>query len=163
MRRAPQREVALPFNKKETPPVESINWWWHPSRSGVRLGPSWFRDKLEDMHPDLECTWDGYNQQYLIWLRKPSVNHPICWGWKLLFPHKGRLEDLNLKLMWESSQRKWGNSKDFMNHLVDEIEREERQRVRSSEADRMAQAREIYRDRVQIRSYLGKGINGRMS
>ena len=66
-------------------PVESFSWWWNPSRTGVKLGPRWFREKLHELGEDLEVTWDAFNERWCIFLKQPRVRHPIGMGWSLLF------------------------------------------------------------------------------
>lgn len=106
----------IPLYKRKTPPPESINWWWHPDRPGVWSGPVWFKRRLAEVDPNLRLTYNAYDHEWLIWNRAPRINHKLCQGWLLLFPEKGRLDELEphiIARLYEASGRKWGSAKNY--------------------------------------------------
>ena len=68
-----------------TPAIESELKFWHPNRFGVRFAPNAFRTELRQMHPDLDVTWHPTRERWLVWYKRPRIQHHLCPGWLLLF------------------------------------------------------------------------------
>lgn len=149
------KQVATPT----VPPPESLAWWWHPGRAGVRVGPPTVRRKLAEVDPNLEITWNAYANHWSLWLRRPSMSHPICWGWNLLFnvaPERLGDGSAVLARLYSASARAFGGAKQYF----DAIQREEERDAAAREAARQFEAVEDGWDRIKKREpWVGSGTS----
>ncbi len=137
-------------------PPEANPWWWNPSRPGVRGGPEWFTDKLTDIDRKLGITWNGYKEQWQIWMQKPTVQHPICKGWVLLFAvHPSQLDNRVFARLFEASGDKWGNAKEYFISVQREYERDRERSEKHRLSEVMDSAMESF-TYSQIKN-IGKG------
>lgn len=141
----------------KTPPPESISWWWHPSRPGVEFGPSSFRNKLQEIDPQLDVTHDKYKDRYNIWVKKPTVQHRLCWGWNLLFTvHPSELDERQFARLYSASARVWGNAQKYFEAWEREQKREKEAEEKRYQHERNAEAAEYF-DHTKIQ--VGYGAN----
>lgn len=131
-------------------PIESISWYWNPSRPGVRLGPQWFRKKLAELGDDLEVTWDAFRERWCIFVRRPRVQHPIGMGWALLFRVENAdgsyrpLDERVLARLFEASRKKWGSGQKYFEAIEREMQRERERADRESLQDAIDQSMEVF-------------------
>lgn len=139
-------EISRPSAKGD----ETSPWFWNPGRIGVKLGPEWFREKLHEVDPDLEVTWNREDERWIIWFRKPTIQHRLCQGWLLLFivqTPDGEyvpLDERTLAKVYEVSARKHGNAKQYFDAIVREQERDKEARERADNDDTWQRAGEYY-------------------
>lgn len=127
-----------PVRNPKIPPVQSMHWFWHPFRPSVRFGPEWFRAKLKELDKDLEVTWNPVKERWLIWYRAPRFQHPICSGWKLLFPveYQGKYGPLDERVMWHLYSRwmaKMGGAVEYWRRVEAEMDRDYNRSVKERE------------------------------
>lgn len=153
--------VALPTR---IPGEDSHPWFWNPGRIGVQLAPEWFRTKLHEIDPDLECAWDRTHELWQIWVKKPSLQTKVCQGWQLLFPvHDGRrgyvpLDERTLAKVYSISTRAWDSAKKYFDAVERERERAKDQYERAIEEEDKFKAFEYYAH-TQPRVGYGKDIS----
>lgn len=158
---APQRSVKVL-------PRENITWFWNPGRIGVKRAPEWFDKKLKELGDELEITWSPVHERWLVWMRKPSFNHPVCQGWLLLFivqEPDGSYRPLDERIMarlYESSARKWGSGKAYFDNVTRVMEREEETRRRDSLQDTIDRSMDVF-DHSQIRVGYGPSNGSKFS
>lgn len=132
------------------PPPEALNWWWNPSRSGVALGPEWFRAKLHEVDPELEVTWNRYTERFLIWTKKERMQTKICSGWLLLFPVQYDdgsfmpLDERVIARLYHASSRKWGSGKAYFDAVEREMARDKERARKQADTDHIDQSMETY-------------------
>ena len=150
-----------PVRPKALPP-EYNNWYWHPNRGSVRTAPDWFMAKLKDVDPDglVRITWNPIRERWQVFARDYKVQHPICWGWKLLFvvEQDGEyvpLDERTLAKIYERSGRKWGNLYEYWLKVEQVIERETA-RAEKNRHDAVGDTSGDYYDYMQIKN-IGKG------
>jgi hypothetical protein len=141
----------MPIARPKRVGPEHNPWYWHPFRVGVRSAPEEFTKKLLEVDPELACTWNPVKEHWSIWMRKPSIQNPICQGWALLFNVPPReLDERVFARLYEASARKWGNGREYFRRIEAEFERDRQKR----EATRQQEARDIagdYYDFTQIK------------
>jgi len=121
---------SVPVQRNTPPPVEERLNFWHPNRFGVTVAPTRFRQKLHDLHPDLEATWHPTRQRWLVWYRRPRIQHPLSPGWLLLLVVETStneyvpLDDRTLAAVYEQSGFKWGSGKQYWARIEDEAQRD---------------------------------------
>jgi hypothetical protein len=128
----PQHEAALsvPVHRNGLPPVEEGLNFWHPNRFGVTRAPHAFQKKLHALHPDLEVTWHPIRERWLVWYRRPRIQHPLSPGWLLLLVVENSeqdyvpLDDRTLAAVYEQSGFKWGSGKQYWARIEDEAQRD---------------------------------------
>lgn len=131
-------------------PIESIKWFWNPSRPGVKLGPESFRKKLQELGDDLEVTWTDYDERWLIFMRKPSVTHPIGMGWSLLMVVENEdgsyrpLDERILARLYLASQKRWGSGKKYWEAVEAAQQRDKEMADAAAFDDTMQQAMESF-------------------
>lgn len=124
-----QRVGLNPARPSRIPGPETIPWYWHPFRAGVRFGPDSFRAQLHQFDPNLEITWNPIRERWQLWMRKPALQNKLCWGWTLLFvldrdgeylPPDNRV----FARLYEASADKWGDGKKYFDHIQRQWEEE---------------------------------------
>lgn len=134
-----------PINRGAKLPPEANPWWWHPGRPGVPAGPTSWADRLTEVDSELAVTLNNYTGNYQIWMRKPSIQTSICWGWSFLFPVQPDTPiELVLARLYEASGRKWGNARTYFAAVQREIEREKEAAEKQSLQDTIDQSMEIF-------------------
>lgn len=135
------------FNR---PGPETHSWYWHPFRVGVRFAPAHFMKKIREFEitPRIEITWNPIRQHYQVWQEKPSLQHPICHGWNLLFNvcyADGSYMPLDERVMWKLYDRSiqlnpanGGSLKRYWDRIEAEMEREAAIAEKDKENDRKA-------------------------
>lgn len=155
-RHLPGAYKVLPQSSPKIPPRESMIWYWHPDRIGAhqRVAPRLFTEELEKIEGNLATSWSTWHEKWLVWMKAPYMQNKLCPGWKLLFTvEPNQLDQRVFARLYEASDRKWGNAKRYFDHVEKTMAREEEDRIRHSEQERGAMARETFRDMVQARSY----------
>lgn len=149
--RSQQFSQPIQRNRK-IPPPESHPWWFHPSRAGTPSGPPSFVAELAAFDPDLAVTFNPYHRYYQLWLKKPSLQTKICWGWMLLFnvPESVGLDDRVFARLYSASMRKWGNGKRYFDAIQREVEESAAREKRDALQDTIDQAMESF-DHSQIK------------
>ena len=86
-RRDPTDRFLLPSARRvgPAPGPEVLLWYWHPNRFGSRPPPSAFAAQLRRIDPDLSVVFSPVHERWLVWVKEPRIQHPLCRGWKLLF------------------------------------------------------------------------------
>jgi hypothetical protein len=124
-----------PISKPAKIGPEFNPWFWNPNRIGADRAPSYFLHRLwNEMGTELRVTWNPINERWQVWTLAPTVNHPICQGWKLLFIHNGPsgeylpLDERVFARLYASSARVHGSGKEYFNRIVSEMERDKERR-----------------------------------
>lgn len=146
-------------------PPEAHPWWWHPNRPGVRGAPPSFTAELERFDPTLRVTWDAFSERWSIWAPKPSLRHPICQGWFLLFhvPAEMGLDSRIFARLYASDLKRWANARQYYDALVREFERDKAADEASEQSDAVDHAMESY-DFSQIKvSGFGPSIGSKFT
>jgi len=127
-------------------PPEATTWWWHPGRVGVRSAPGWFERKLGEVDPNLAITWNAYTQRWQVWLRQPTLQNKVCWGWMLLFPITdgsggyAPLDERVFHRLYSASARAFGSAKAYFDSVEREMAKVKESDERSYQNDLMAEA-----------------------
>jgi hypothetical protein len=135
--------VSLPIAKGEQLGPEVLDWFWHPNRGSVAFAPDDFRRKLHEMDPDLEITWHPIRERWLVWMRRPTFQTPICWGWLLLFPVQNEdkshrpLDERVFARLYGASAHKWGSAREYFRAVEREIEHDRERAARQRRQDRI--------------------------
>ncbi len=114
--------------------VEESLLYWHPQRFGAKTAPDWFRHQLKAIHDDLDITWHPVKERWLIWYRRPRIQHHACPGWMLLFEaenSEGQYVPLDARILaavYERSGRLWGTGKQYWSRVEQEAQRHKDQR-----------------------------------
>ncbi len=146
---------ALPIAKQTKPPIESHPWFWNPRRFGEGWqAPDSFVRKLLEVDPELTVCYNKYEQTFGVWMKKPSINSPVCQGWSLLFKTP-ILDERVFHRLYEASQRKWGNAVTYWRSVEDDIRRTRELSDKKSTQYAVEKATEVY-DYSQIKN-IGKG------
>lgn len=120
------QQVARPTPKGP----ETIPWWWNPNNVYATQAPSWFRDKLEALDPNLAVTWNATTARWQLFVRAPKVQHPLCRGWRLLFVHHDGeggylpLDERIFARIYAIDARHQGDAKQYFERVVSEMERD---------------------------------------
>ena len=131
------------------PPLETELKYWHPNRFGVELAPQRFRDDLQSVHPDLDVTWHPVKERWLVWYKRPRIQHHRSKGWLLLFVVEDSggqyvpLDTRALAACYEQSGFKWGSGKKYWARVEEESQREQMER----DADREQLLSDVGSDR----------------
>jgi len=158
--------MALP--RVKVPPRESLTWWWHPNRPGVRMGPAWFDKMAHEVDENVAVTWSGWHQRWLVWLKAPQFNHPVCWGWKLLFVVREDdgsyrpLDERVLARLYSASMKKWGTAKKYFDAYQREQARDKEVRDKDNWNDTLSQAMESF-EHSQIKVGYGPSSGSKFS
>ena len=135
--------------------------YWHPQRHGVKLAPETFRQRLKDIHPDLEVTWHPLSERWLVWYKRDRVKNRLCPGWLLLFPVETSwgeyvpLDERVFAAIYEVSNRKMGEANKYWERLEAEQRFEKASRDRALDQHARDRAGEDY-DYHQIKN-IGSG------
>jgi len=119
--------------------LEESLYFWHPQRFGVKTAPERFRRQLQAIHPDLDATWHPIRERWLVWYRRPRIQHHLCPGWLLLFEavtSDGDYVPLDARVLaavYEQSGMKWGSGKHYWSRVEDEAQRAKTQRENKRE------------------------------
>jgi|TARA_R110000824_G_scaffold392316_2_gene590621 hypothetical protein len=103
--------------------------YWHPQRFGVKKAPKWFRLQLKGIHQDLDITWHPVRERWLVWYRRPRIQHATSPGWMLLFEAENSqgehipLDARILAAVYEQSGMKWGSGKHYWSRVEQESQR----------------------------------------
>lgn len=155
-RRLPGYKTPVGKTKKLGP--EFNTWFWNPNRIGAGEAPIAFRKQLREVDPDnlIDVRWNPIAEKWGVFYRKPSLSHPICSGWVLLFLVEPReLDERVLARLYDASAAKWGNGRQYFEAVQREIEREaeRKEALRRQEAIDLAMP---YWEHSRI-SNIGKG------
>jgi len=132
-------------------PPEANPWWWNPRRVGQAEVPERFLDRLQEIDPNLNLTWNKWGQHYSVWMRRDRLQTPICQGWTLLFHvHPRELDNRVFHRLYSASADKWGNAKEYFIAVEREMEREREKRERDSRQETIDIAMETF-DHSQIK------------
>lgn len=160
-----QNTITLPTVRGKVLDPESNNWWWNPSRPGVRQGPDWFMATLKEIDPDIRVTWNAYRERWQVWAPKPSMQNPISQGWLLLFPVQlpngdyAPLDERTLAKLYQVSARVWGGAREYFNRIESEMERD-KQRAADQRRDSINQGAGEYFDYTQPKVSMCGPSNG---
>ena len=122
--------IEVPVSHPTPLSVDTSLHYWHPNRFGVQYAPTTFRQELQRLHPDLDATWHPVRERWLVWYRRPRIQHHLCPGWLLLFiveTSDGRYGPLDARVFavaYEQSGRKWGSGKAYWARVEEEAERD---------------------------------------
>jgi hypothetical protein len=114
--------------------VAESPYYWYPGRFGVQLAPEWFRKRLKEIHLDLEVTWHPITQRWLVWYKRPRIQHALCPGWLLLFPVETSwgafvpLDERVLAAIYQVSARAFGDGRQYWQRIETEMKRDEEMR-----------------------------------
>lgn len=117
-------------------PDEAMDYYWHPDREGVEVPDEGFRRELALVSPDVQVVRprEGaplyYKRAWLLWYRKPKVQHYLSPGW--LFLRDWRTNDgepmtLDARVfsyLYSVSARVFGSGKRYWEHCVREEQRD---------------------------------------
>ena len=135
--------MQLPVARPATPDIETSLYFWHPNRFGVHYAPAAFRRQLHSIHSDLDVTWHPVKERWLVWYRRPRIQHAMCPGWMLLFVVEDSeeryvpLDSRVLAAVFERSGFKWGSGKAYWARVEQESQREQEARDATHEQDVM--------------------------
>ena len=113
----------------ETLQLEDSLLYWHPQRFGVKKAPGWFRSQLQGIHRDVDITWHPVRERWLVWYRRPRIQHATSPGWMLLFEAENSqgehipLDARILAAVYEQSGMKWGSGKQYWSRVEQEAQR----------------------------------------
>lgn len=132
-RRGRVNPFRFPVAKPKRLGPEHNPWYWNPNHPAIRLGPSDFRKRIQEIDPAYEVTWNPIRERWQVFARSPKINHPICQGWKLVFvvEEDGEyvpLDERTLAKAWDRSVRKWGDFNVYWNRIENEIVRGQEKR-----------------------------------
>jgi hypothetical protein len=155
----------VPVAKKVALGPEHNPWYWNPNRVGAGEAPTWFKAKLREVDPegDIDVRWNPVKQRWGVFYRKPSMRHPLCSGWVLLFLAQYEdgsylpLDERILARLYEASAAKWGNGKKYFQQVVDQIEHEKTSREKQHTQDTIDIAMESF-EHSQIKN-INSGSN----
>ena len=128
--RPTQDGIALTPARPTPPALETTLQYWHPNRFGVHHAPAAFRARLQALHPDLDITWHPISERWLVWYKRPRIQHQLCAGWLLLMVVEDSahqyvpLDERVFAAVYEQSGFKWGNGKQYWARIEDEAQRE---------------------------------------
>ncbi len=151
------------------PGPETITWFWHPNRVGMKFAPDDFRKRLKAFDPELECVWNGHTERWQIWERDPKFQTKICQGWKLLFPVQTMaheympLDERIFCRLYEASAAKWGNGKQYWGRIEAEMEREKEKAERDRKEDVRSTAGDYFNHTQPSVSMYGPSNGSKMS
>lgn len=160
--------ITIHPTQPKIPGPEHNIWFWHPGRIGVRFAPSDFRRRLQEIDPELDVTWNPIIERWTVWMKKPSLQTPICQGWGLLFVVKEPnnsyrpLDERIFARLYEASTRKWSNAKTYFAAVEREIEREKELKSKRSTQDAIDIAMPSF-EHSQIKVGYGKSSGSKFS
>ena len=136
-------------------------YFWYPQRFGVELAPDHFRQRVKDIHPDLEVTFHPLLQRWQVWYKRTRVQYEYCPGWLMLFVvetstgERLPLDERTLAAIYQVSARAFGNGSNYWRRCEAEMARDNKIAVADRERPRDAFSGEQY-DYNQIKN-IGKG------
>jgi len=148
-------DFRVPYQSGDRPPIEDAPSFWHPQRFGVKFATPAFRKQLQAIHPDLDATWHPLRERWLVWYRRPRIQHPLCAGWLLLFIAETSthayvpLDARILAAVYEQSGMKWGSGKRYWARVEEEAERTRTANLKHRDDEVLDTASE-YWDHTQI-------------
>jgi len=110
--------------------------FWHPDREGAEQAPAEFRRELALVHEDLAIVRPPPGaplptpRKWLVWYRKPTIRHPLCPGWLLLFvwppdPYDPiPLDNRIFANLYMIDARRFGNGGQYFDRIVAGLERD---------------------------------------
>lgn len=115
--------------------IGAIDHFWHPDRDGVEFPDERFQQELATMTDRVVvCRPPAgapliQKRSWLIWMRKPSVTHPLSPGWMLLIDWRLRGEPMSLDMrvfsyLYSVSITTHGSAKAYFDKCVAEMERD---------------------------------------
>jgi hypothetical protein len=152
--------ISQPLSTEKVGPEHSP-WYWNPNRVGVKFAPDWFLTKLHDLDPDLTITWSPIHENWIVWMKSPRIQSPLCTGWALLFIVKESdnsyrpLDERIFARLFSASARKWGKGRDYFLAIEREMERDREKKEKNRNDDVRHSAGEYY-DFMKIKN-IGKG------
>ena len=152
--------------QRVTPTTRDPEWewsFWHPDRQGVKRAPAADLKTLHAFHPDLSATWHPLKERWLVWYRKPSIQHHLCPGWLLLFVWEHAVTETYLPLTidlviancYARSRMLFPNGEVYLQRLLDEAERTKAAET-ARDQDEVQQRSKSYYDYTKIKS-IGRG------
>lgn len=154
-------QFKVPIARPKVPGPETIPHYWHPYRAGVKMAPDWFRAQLDAFDEGLAATWNPIIERWMLWIRRPNAKHPICWGWQLLFIHRGPsgeylpLDERVFARLYHASSRAWGDGRKYFDRIAAEYQRDHEMSERKRRQDLIDEAMPIW-EHSQIKN-IGKG------
>lgn len=149
------------INIPKAPPPESSMWFWNPNRVEVEFAPKWFKEKLNEIDPELEATWDRYHERWLVWVKQPKLQSKLCSGWLLLFPVRYGdgsympLDERTLARVYSISAQRWDGAKRYFDAIEREWERD-RELAQARRQDDVKHSAGEYYDYMTIKN-IGHG------
>lgn len=138
-----------PVNRSPAPlDVAAVMHYWHPDRPGIEEPPPDVAERLLELHEDLRLTRPPANAPvpqrcWIVWLKKPLIQHPLCPGWLLLMlwqsPSTGQPLPLDNRLyanLYMASRGKWGSAKKYFDACIDQMKRDKATREKAYQQDR---------------------------
>lgn len=141
-------------------PPEALFHYWHPGREGIEVAPESFMRQMRERSPDLRVhrpppRAPTKGHPWLVWYRKPEIQHYLSPGWFLLRIWFDVLGDPLCQLLDDASARKWGSGADYFEHVATELAEGKARRDRARKAENLAGAKD-YRQFTKIKN-IGAG------
>ena len=120
-----------PVSKPRKVGPEANPWFWNPRRKTTKRPPQAFMERLAEVDPTLDVTWNPISCRWQVWAPNPRMNHPICQGWRLLFVHNGAdgqylpLDERVFARLYWSSVDAWGSAKGYFDHMQSVMSRDQ--------------------------------------
>ena len=168
-RRRPGEEFAVPLNQRKGPPLgpEILPWWWHPEREGAQPPPAAFAARLKEIDPELGVCFSPVHERWLIWVRNPRIQHPLCRGWQLLFLWEHPvtkeflpLNELVFHNLYYISAERWPGAVGYFERIQADIAKQKAALEKDHQNDRRDYQRD-FRNSLQI-STAGRGNRAAM-
>jgi len=109
---------------------EIHSWFFHPFRPDIKFGPVSFRRLLHEIDQGLEVTWNPIRERWVVWMKDPKIDHPICQGWRLIcnVEHPNGdympLDERTLAKIFARSAKAHGNLWEYWLRVEQEMERD---------------------------------------
>lgn len=154
--------------KGKARPIEEIPQFWNPNRGSIRMAPSWFMQRVNEVdghRGDIAVTWNSYTERWQVFYRSPRVQHPICSGWTLLFIQQGPsgeywpLDERLLARLESCSAKANGSGLKYFDRIVAEMKRDEEKFDKQWRTDTIDAAMPSY-DHAQIQVAMRGKSNG---
>ena len=146
--------------------IGAVDHFWHPDREGVEFPDERFRQELAVVSDRVVICRPPAGapllqpRAWLVWMRKPSVTHPMSPGWLLLIDWRLRGEPMALdrrvfSYLYSVSVTKHGSAKAYFETCVADMEREKASRLKVH-TDDMRDRTQDYFDYTKIKN-IGRG------
>lgn len=146
--------------------IGALDHFWHPDREGVERCPDDFQRELSLMTDRVAICRPPAGaplvqpRAWLIWMRKPSVTHPMSPGWLLLIDWrlKGVPMPLDMRVfsyLYSVSVTQHGSAKAYFDKCVAEMDRDKASKDKLHRDDMHDRTRDYF-DYTKVKS-IGKG------